>query len=718
MASGGAGRPWFVGVDIGGTFTDVVLAAQDGDVRVGKVRTTPKDPVAGVVEGLAAVLEAAGVDGSAVGRVAHGTTLATNLVLEARGARIAFATTEGFGDLIRIPRGGGAIAERAETLVSYVQSRPFVDPAMTVEVPERMDARGEPVRELDEAGALRTARRLARLRPEAVAVCLLHSYANDRHEQRLADAWRGLRPEVPIYLSSEISPALREYGRATTTAIAAYVGPAMESYLERLGAGLATVGVRCPVHVMVSSGGVMGLAQVARRAVQTIESGPAAGVVSTQLLASLVGGRDLLSFDMGGTTAKCGLVRDGQAERSYELWVGGPASWSTRQGAALPVRIPVIDLAEVGAGGGSIAWVDDAGALRVGPRSAGADPGPACYGAGGTAPTVTDANVVLGYIDPDRFAGGALRLSTDLAHKAVDSVAEPLSMSTVEAAAAVYEMVTSSMAGAVRMMTVERGLDPRDFVLVSFGGSGPVHVLRIAESFGIGEVVVPAHAGVRSAVGLLGTDLSTDQVQTCLTGSGTNDPGALAATFEQLGRRAAAELGLAEVPAVVATGGEVAGVGCRRMADVRYRGQAHQLVVGVPDGPFDDRMVDRVAAAFFEQYKALYGMGEPGPFEIVHCRLRLERAVPKWTAHPRPVRRRAATTNRHRRAWFEEAGGLVSVPAFDWAALRPGDAFGGPAVVDGADATLVVTPRFEAAVDGWGNVVLSAGGAPGGRGGR
>jgi N-methylhydantoinase A len=702
---------WFIGIDIGGTFTDVVLAEEGGSALVRKVRTTIDDPVEGVVAGITSALAQAMVSGSRVDRVVHATTLATNLILEGKGARVAFATTKGFGDLIRIPRGGGATIEGAKTLMSYTQPDPFVPSWMTVEVPERIDARGNVVTPLSQDGAQRVAREIASLKPDAIAICFLHSYVNDSHEMLLLEALAARIPHAPTYVSSQISPTLREYGRALVTVISAYVGPAMRSYLERLGDALADLGIGGPIHIMESSGGVMMLDQAVKRAAHTLESGPAAGVVSTQQLSGTTTNLNLLSFDMGGTTAKCGIVLDGVIERKFEFYVGGAASRAGRRSGGFPVRIPVIDLAEVGAGGGSIAWIDEAGSLRVGPQSAGANPGPACYALGGTVPTVTDANLILGYFDPERFAGGTIGLSPELAHEAISkSVAQPLGITALEAASAIFELVTASMAGAIRIMTIERGLDPRDFDLVGFGGSGPVHVMRLAQSFNIARVVVPAHPGVRSAVGLLGADLSVDQVQSCPWTSGQDDVDAIISTFQVLEVRAARALGLPDVPGIAITGASQEGLRCMRMADMRYQGQAHHVTVHVPPGPLDGRIVERLVEAFYEQYKEIYGVGEPGPTEIVNCRLRLEQIVPKWTSTRRPVMRkrsRRATPVGHRLAWFDEAVGQSDVAVYDWAVLEPSDTLLGPALVDGLDSTLVVPSGYEVNMDPFGNLEVS-----------
>ena len=507
-------RSWFVGVDVGGTFTDVVLADSDGGVRVGKVLTTPEDPRVGVVDGVQQVLAAAGIDPSLVSRVVHGTTLATNVVLQRSGGPVALVTTEGFADLLRLGREARVEEDRFDLF--FTPLAPPVDPALTFEVRERVNAAGEVLVALapDALGA--AVARVAAAAPAGIAVCFLHSYANPAHEVAVVEALRRALPGTYVVASSEVWPEMREFERAMTTVVCAMVGPVMAGYLEGLGARLAELGVTCPIEIMESSGGVMTAERAARRPVLTVESGGAAGVIAAGIVGQAAGAGDVISFDMGGTTAKTGIVRDGRPAIAHDFQVGGKGSFGgTRAGTGVPVKIPVVDLAEVGAGGGSVAWLDAAGALRVGPRSAGAAPGPACYGRGGTEPTVTDANLVLGYLDPVGLAGG-VTLSSDLAVAAIETLASPLGLDVAAVARGIHEIVNANMAAAIRVVTVQRGIDPRDFTLVGFGGAGPMHVARLAETFGIRSVVVPWAAGVASAVGLVSSDLTVDLVQTRL----------------------------------------------------------------------------------------------------------------------------------------------------------------------------------------------------------
>ena len=401
----------YVGVDVGGTFTDVVLAGADGSVRIGKVLTTPEDPRVGVVDGIRQVLAGAGIDAGAVSRVVHGTTLATNVVIERSGGPVALVTTAGFADLLRLGREARVEDDRYDLFFTPMPAP--VDPRLTFEARERVNARGDVLVALDDDAIADVVAQVTAARPTGVAVCFLHSYANPAHERAVVDALRAAMPDAFVAASHEIWPEIREFERAMTTVVCAIVGPVMAGYLAGLQARLTELGITCPVEIMESSGGVMSAARAAQRPVLTVESGGAAGVIAAGIVGHAAGFDEVISFDMGGTTAKTGIVRGGVPAITHDFQVGGKGSFGgTRAGTGVPVKIPVVDLAEVGAGGGSIAWVDAGGALRVGPRSAGAAPGPACYGRGGTEPTVTDANLVLGYLDPAGLAGG-VTLSVD-----------------------------------------------------------------------------------------------------------------------------------------------------------------------------------------------------------------------------------------------------------------------------------------------------------------
>ncbi len=712
----------FLGVDVGGTFTDVVLATTEGDVHTHKVVTTAGDPLAAVTRGVQELLAATGRHADEVTRLVHGTTLATNIVLERRGCRVALVTTEGFGDLLRLGREARVEDDRYDLFFSVPD--PPVERRLTFEAPERVKFDGSVLRALTPDAARTVAARVAAESPDAVAVCLLHSYAQPAHEHLLGAALRDALPSSFVTVSSDVWPELREYDRAMTTTLCAYVGPVMAAYLHRFQAAVRALGVPCAVEVMDSSGGVMPASRAAVVPVATIESGGAAGVLAAALTGRWLHEDRVVSFDMGGTTAKTGVVRAGRPDVTYDFQVGGRGSFGSRRvGSGLPVKLPVVDLAEVGAGGGSIAWVDRGGAVRVGPRSAGSSPGPACYGWGGTDATVTDADLVLGYLaadrlgrpstapsapDPDgiapRFAPspGGVDLQIDLAAKALEqSVAEPLGIDVATAAGLVHEVVNVNMAAAIRVVTVQRGIDPREFTFVGFGGAGPVHVARLAQMFGVRRVAVPWAAGVGSALGLLATDMIVERARTCVMDLTAVAARMIEDLFTTLERDACIALGVGE-------GGERL---VERSADLRWAGQSHQLTVPLPRSTFDAAQLAALPGELARAYRAAYGVDGTGDAQFVTARVRVTRSVSKITVPPRgrpaaPSWPEPATV---RDVWFADDGGFRPVPVHHWRALRPGDQLTGPALVEGPDTTIVVPPGFTASVDQWRTVVLETG---------
>ncbi|TDD22386.1 hydantoinase/oxoprolinase family protein [Nonomuraea diastatica] len=666
-----------IGVDVGGTFTDVVLRTEmvrrgtSGAFAVAKVLSTHYDPIAGILAGVTRAL--GDRDPTQVERVVHATTLATNAVLERTGVRVAHVTTQGFR--ATIPLGRYARVEEDRYDLRFTPPPPPVAPGDCFEVVERISAGGTVLTPLDPGSVRKAAAEIARRGIESAAVCLLHSYANPTHERQVAAI---LRESVKnVVTSSDVWPEIREYERATTTIMSAYIGPLMASYLSRLRERLAEIGIGAPIHVMESGGGVISAELAARRAVATIESGPAAGV----LAAAGAGFPDAISFDMGGTTAKTCVVRGGRPEITHEFHVGGKGSFGGRRaGTGVPIKTPAIDLAEVGAGGGSVAWLDPAGALRVGPRSAGSSPGPACYGLGGREPTVTDANLVLGYL-----SSASIPLSHGLAGEALDRLAGPLGVPRERAAYAVHEIVSASMASAVHVVTVQRGIDPRGFALVAFGGAGPTHAARVAGRFGIGTVVVPPYCGVASAAGLLSGQLSTDRVLSRLDAP---DPEAL---FASLASEAATDLGISP---------GAPGVRVSRSVDVRFTGQSHDLTV-----PWSaDRAL--LESRFFQRYAEVYGFTQRGEIELVGYRVRVTTpaddtdpamgtAADLATATAVSAEDGASGTGAGvRLAYFPETGGYGEVPVHIRSSM--GACLRGPAVVEDAESTIVVPPGWSA----------------------
>ncbi|MFI1337871.1 hydantoinase/oxoprolinase family protein [Streptomyces sp. NPDC020845] len=689
-----------LGIDVGGTFTDIVLAGPHGQVAVTKCLSTHHDPTEGILRGVQSALSDARVAPAAVTRVVHATTLATNAILERRGVRVAYVTTQGFRSML--PLGRYARVEEDRYDIHFDPPAPPVEPARCFEVPERIDHRGSVLVPLEESAVWQVAEQIAATGADAVAVCLLHSYANPAHERRVSEILQDvLPPDTTVVASCDVWPELREYERATTTLMSAYVGPVMARYLRRLQSRLSELGIQAGVQVMESGGGVMSADLAGRRAVATIESGPAAGVISARTTGLAADRPDVISFDMGGTTAKACVIRDGRPDVTREFHVGGKGSFGGRRaGTGVPIKTPAIDLAEVGAGGGSIAWVDESGTLHVGPRSAGSQPGPACYGLGGDEPTVTDCNLVLGYLDPDAIAGGTLALRRDLAEQAVDAaLAGPLGTDRAVAAHAVHEIANATMGGAVHVVTVQRGIDPRGFAVVAFGGAGPMHAARVAERFDIDTVIVPPSCGVGSAVGLLVTDLSTDRVLTRPIAHADADLDTMQRSFTDLAASAAQDLG------VRLDGPDVE---VHRSADVRFTGQAHELTVQIPGTSMTKTDLDEAADRFYEEYRRAYGIQLRGPVEFVSYRVRVTRVVPKVPVSRKPPAADAESACIAERAvWFREHNGYVQTPVYDRARLRLGDDFDGAAIVQDAESTIVVPPGWYAHIDAEANVVLT-----------
>jgi N-methylhydantoinase A len=676
-----------VAVDIGGTFTDATLIEEEsGTVSIAKVLTTLSDPA----EGFMRAFERALGDHRPehVSFVVHATTVATNAIIEGKIARSGFVTTDGFRDLLEIAR------QVRPTLYDtrFEKPPPLVPRDRAVVVSERLGPAGEVLLPLDDNSVREAAALLRREEVESVAVCLLHSYVNPEHERRVGAILAEELPGVPISLSAEVAPEFREYLRASTTVINAAIRPVVERYLERIETRLAEAGVRAKLLVMQSSGGVFGSDAAAARPVFMVESGPAAGVIASAHLGETVGRPDILSFDMGGTTAKVGLIQDGQPSVTKDYSVGGQvgAGIGGLSLSGYPVRTPVVDLVEIGAGGGSIAWVDSGGLLRVGPRSAGADPGPVCYGRGGTDPTVTDANVVLGRLNPAYFLGGEMRLDVEGARAAIEErCAKPLGLGVTEAAHGIVEIANAAMVNALNLISVKRGYDPRDFVLVAFGGAGPVHANALARDAEMPTVLVPPSPGLFSATGLLATDLKRDAATTIMRRLDEVDPAEVESVFAELERGGAEELereGLARDR-----------VEFVRQVDVRYVGQSYELTI-----PAGDDVLER----FHAEHERTYGFAAPGePVELVSLRLTSVGRIAKP-----PLRRLEAggapEPKERREVYFAEASRFVDCPIYDRYALPAGARVAGPAVVEEFDSTTVVHPGFAVRVDETANLIV------------
>ena len=643
--------------------------------------------------GISEVLQRAGIAPGEVDRVVHGTTLATNVVLQRDGARVAFVTTAGFGDMLRLGREARVEEDRYDLM--FTKPAPPVDHRFTLEVDERVAADGTVVTALSTSSVERLMDHLDRLQPEAIAICLVNAHVNDTHERLVAEACRRRSSGRFIAASSEVWPEMREFDRAMTTVMSAYVGPRLADYLAGLESDLVGIGLRCPVDIMESSGGVISAQRAAARPIYTVESGGAAGVSAAGAIGKSAGVADVISFDMGGTTAKAGVLRNGRADITHDFQLGGKGSYgSVRAGTGFPLKIPVVDLAEVGAGGGSVAWIDAGGVLRVGPRSSGAVPGPACYGQGGTLPTVTDANLVLGYLDAERIADG-VRLDRSAAERAVESVARPLGLDVVEAARAIHEVANAGMATAIRVVTIQRGIDPRAFALVGFGGAGPLHAGHLADSFEIGTVIIPEQAGVASAIGLLDARPTAHSVRAYRWALDSADADRIESVLSELATNVAADLQV--------TDGEES-LRVHRQADIRHVGQAHQLTVDITDDPLTLGQLD---ADFRGRYLEEYGLALDAPLELVQLRVTVTRM---HAAREHPALRadgpdRAAPIGA-RDAWFAPEG-MTSVDVFDWSQLPVGFSFDGPALVHGEHTTAVIPGTRTVVVDRERSLVMS-----------
>ncbi|MGI9522569.1 MAG: hydantoinase/oxoprolinase family protein [Hyphomicrobiaceae bacterium] len=687
---------WRIGIDIGGTFTDVALVEEEtGKIGVAKVPTTVPDYARGVLDGLSLAMGKYSVEANNISLLSHATTVVTNAILEEKGARVALVSTRGFRDILELRR-----SARAD-LYDLFQDPPsvLVPRRRRFEITERIGAKGEIIAQLDGREVTTLIDDIRSQNVEAIAVSLLFSFLNPVHEQELGVRLRAAFPGTPVYLSSEILPEIREFERTSTTAICAYVGPTLASYVERLESALNDLSLP-PLYVMGSNGGVFEAAEGRLMPAMAVESGPAAGVVAAAAAARQKCRANLLSFDMGGTTAKASMIRNGQYETTPEYEVGGGSSMNRwMNGTGHPIRVPVIDLAEVSAGGGSIAWVDRAGSLRVGPKSAGADPGPVCYRRGGTDPTVTDCNLLLGYLDSTSLLGGALSIDFDAARKMVArKIAEPLGVDVKSAAAAVIDVVNNAMAEALRIVSVQRGYDPREFSLAAFGGAGPLHATALANELGIPEVVCPPIPGAFSALGLVSTDLKRDYSRTFFVTTEAVDPADLEAAFATLEADGVAMLERAGVPTDRRQ--------LVRAVDARYVQQSYEISVRVGPEPMSDQAVAEIAEAFHDRHRQTYGHDNRSEsVQLVNVRVSAVGKLPALTMRDEPAKAGRFPQKSKRMLWFRGTGD-VETSVLDRALLSAGDRVAGPAVIEALDSTVLVSPGWEATMDVDGFVLM------------
>ncbi|MFP3178171.1 MAG: hydantoinase/oxoprolinase family protein [Thermocladium sp.] len=664
-----------IGIDIGGTFTDVVLFnSETGEVRVLKVPSTPRNPEEAVINALASL----GLADSDVAIINHATTVATNALLTRSGLpRAALVTNEGFRDVLEIGR-----QRRAEIYnLRFTRPPPLIPRSRRLTIGGRILSDGSIAQEIPERDLKRVRRFIEREGIETVAVSLLNSYINPAHERKVGEYLEGYGGYV--FLSSEIDPQYREYERTSTTVVNAVLAPIVSKYLDKLSQGIRSMGLKSPLYVMASNGGLNTVDYASRMPISIIESGPSAGVLASSFLASKLGISNVITFDMGGTTAKAGAVVNGKPDVAYEFEAAGKThSGRSIKGSGYAVRFPFIDLAEVSAGGGTIAWIDEAGSLRVGPSSAGADPGPAAYGRGGTEPTVTDANIVLGRLNGEYLLGGAMRIHRDLAEKAIrERLGEKLGLDAVKSAEGVIRLINNSMSKAISIISVERGRDPRDFSMIAFGGAGPVHACDLAEEMGIREIIVPEHPGLFSAYGLLTVDVTRIFTASVLDRNVED-------VFAELRHRARSEMGMEGFR----------DVSMEELVDMRYRGQSFEITIEY--GPNKSRLRD----AFEEAHRKLYGYASSDPVEIVAAKVVARARVPKIDLVRRAMSRSEASPVASRRAYF--SGEFREAPIYDRNTLPPGSEGVGPAVIEGYDSTIVINGGWRWAVDEYLNLVL------------
>ena len=688
-------RQMRIGADVGGTFTDVILLDDRGHILTHKVPSTPPEFEQAVLSASQHLLEQAKVSGAAVREVAHGTTVATNAVLENRGAKTALITTKGFRDVLELRR------IRAPQIYDLFFEKPkiLVERSLRFELTERISAAGEVLIPLDEAELWQLKERLVEESVESIAVCFIHAYAFPQHEIAVKDFLNEHLPQTPVSLSSQVLPERKEYERTATTVVNAYVQPVMQGYLRCMRTGLEQMGIESPLLIMQSAGGLTPDEDAAVHPVFMLESGPAAGVLAAGFTAQRSGIKNVITLDMGGTTAKAAMIEAGRIEYSAEYEVGASLSSVSRLvgGGGELIRAPSIDIAEVGAGGGSIAYLDQAGGLRVGPRSAGAVPGPVCYQRGGTQATLTDANVALGYIRPGGLANGEVSIDREAAERVIkDRIAAPLSMDLFEAAEGIHRIGNARTMRALRAVSTERGRDPRDFVLIAFGGSGPIHAVGLARDLATRRVIVPPLPGLFSAMGLLYSGVEHHDVRSCLLSGDTLTAEALRKLGQQMQQQMLRQF--------VSEGFAENQVDIHCSFDVRFKGQTSEIRIALDDGEqIDGNSVRKICEAFEEEHEKVYGHRSEAdnPVEVVAVRIVARARNSGQVSSIRPAECHSQK-NSHRQAYFD--GERIETPVLARGTLR--DGCDGPLLIDEYDSTIVVPPGARAWLDEHANVVI------------
>jgi N-methylhydantoinase A len=690
-------RLFKMGIDIGGTFTDVVMLDEvSGEVYNGKLLSTPKDLSEGVTSIFRRMLKETAIDPKEIITAIHGTTVATNAIIERKGSKTALLTTKGFRDVLEIGR-----ELRYNLYDLYLQMpEPLVPRHLRVEITERLDKEGRVLTEIDPEEIGRVLSDLEKEDIRALAICFLHSYTNDRHEKKAAEAVRSYDPSLSVSISSEVACEIREFERTSTTVANAYLQPLMEGYLDKLESGLQELGYTGRLFIMMSNGGISTSNTAKRFPVRLIESGPAAGALAATYFGNRIKEDNLLSFDMGGTTAKMCVIHEGKPTLSKEFEAARVHRFA--RGSGLPLKIPSIELIEIGTGGGSIAFIDSMGLLKVGPESAGADPGPACYTQGGQNPTITDADLVLGFLDPDYFLGGEMRLDKAAALEAMEPIAKHLKLDPVEVAAGIVEVANENMAIATRIHIAELGMDPRKFSMLAFGGAGPVHAVQVARKIGLKRVIVPQGAGTLSAMGILVAPPALDFSHAYVSRLDEIDWGRLNAIFDDMERQGAAVL-------------KDAGVGSddmrfERKADMRYVGQGYEISVPIPGGTLSAETAKRIEDSFWEEYQRLYGRYlDNVNLEGVTWRVWAQGLIPTIELQAGKTEDRGSLEmplKGRRTVYFPEQKTFIDTNVYDRYSLNPGVRFSGPAIVEERESTVVTGPDSACRIDEFGNLII------------
>ena len=682
-----------IGIDVGGTFTDVVLIDdRKGKIHTTKVLTIPRNPAQGVMNGIEKILKIANASMADLDYMVHGhgTTIGTNALIERKGARAGLITTAGFRDVLEIARVERPDEGLYDILVDTPE--PLIPRYLRTEVEERVGAHGEVVKPLDEASVVRAVEYLKEQQVETIAVSLLFSFLNPQHEARVKEICHAVYPEALVSLSSEICPEFREFERTSTTVINAYLQPIVERYVRNLIELLADKYGPVEVRIMQASGGAMSAEMARDHAVNIVNSGPAGGAVAGAFIGHLVGDDQVMTVDMGGTSFDIGLILGGVPRVSSEGMFEG-----------YPVKIPAVDVHAIGAGGGSIAWIDPGGALNVGPQSAAADPGPACYGLGGDQPTVTDANLALGRLNPEYFLGGEMKLYPERARQAIENcVAKPLGLSTEEAAYGIVRVVNANMVKGMAGSSIQKGFDPREFTLIAFGGAGPLHACELAQDIGMKKVVIPLYPGALSAFGLVTSDIRHDYVRTVAQAASLLDPEALKRAYAMMEEKGRSELKDEKIPDK--------NIEIQWTADLRYTGQAYELNVPVPhNGRLTRQDVEDTVARFHALHQKTYAYSSPDdPVDLINIRLIAIGSVPEVNL-PRHKKTTAASPRaalKDTRPVYFVGRGFTKVPIYERDLLKPGNVVKGPCLIEEIISSTVVIPGAIARMDPWGNVVI------------